>query len=460
MDSWAKTLSLGLFALLFVSFVISSANGAANWNTRRVGNGITGGSLAIDSHGNPHLVDYNWSFGDDGISYDMDYAVLMGTNWTTQIVDPLGGGGILALDSNNQPHIIYEVGNDLKYAVLSGENWSIQTIDSSSSRSYSMALDSNNNPHVVYSISHYNYSTNKLTSDIRYAVFEGSKWNIQTIDSVNVTVGNTLPKIALDSNNNPYIIYLETVQYRYYNKNSSNNPSLRENYNVKYAYAKDSIWSVQTMLSNCSGISNLVLDSIGKPSFSYLHENFAYLPDYGTLSTNYSVNYAYWNGYTWLTRTIAQQFIDSELGDTYLSLDSKGVPQVFFYEKMYQERTLSGLMFAQWTGSSWNIQNLGDIPSQPNYYVDTASITDFVVDGHGNLDLLYVGEVGTIHGAGIQGGLTYANLKISSYGLFSSEIILAFAVIGVFVILISLLLYKKHRATANSNESRKFDYIT
>jgi hypothetical protein len=427
---------------------ILQAQGDVTWNTQLVDHAGSGGSIALDSYGNPHIAYALWSFENDSTSTSLNYAVWTGTNWAIQTVDPSGSSGLLALDSMDRPHIIYTVGYDLKYAVLNGKNWDIQTIDSSGMWiRYSMALDSNGNPHVVYSTFNYykNYVNNSETEDIKYAVLDGANWAIQTIDSVNVTVGNISPSIALDSSNNPHMIYLETVQFQYPNKNSWNNLSFWETYNVKYASLTGSSWLVQTVVTNSTAIGNLVLDSKGQPSFCYIHENFSFIPESSSFQTSGSMNYAYWNGYAWLSRAIDSK--PSSSGQTYLNLDSNGNPQVYFYVENYQKPTDSGLMYTQWTGSSWNIQNIGSIPSNSDYYQSTANIADIAFDAHGKLSLTYDGEVGTIRSAPIYGDLTYASLETP---LTSAPdhllIIISVAITAVTILIVVLIIYKKKRS--------------
>ena len=63
----------------------------------------------------------------------------------------------------------------------------------------SIALDSVNNPHISYF---------DLTNvDLKYAVRNGSSWDIETVDSVGAVGG--FNSLVLDSANNPHISYLD-----------------------------------------------------------------------------------------------------------------------------------------------------------------------------------------------------------------------------------------------------------
>jgi hypothetical protein len=85
----------------------------------------------------------------------------------------------------------------LKYASWNGSMWILQNV---SLMGYiggcSMALDSNNNPHIIYYIA----------GNFYYATWNGSAWSIQTIDS-----GGSYCSIALDSNNSPHISYYDAT---------------------------------------------------------------------------------------------------------------------------------------------------------------------------------------------------------------------------------------------------------
>ncbi|UCD85029.1 MAG: hypothetical protein JSU92_02245 [Deltaproteobacteria bacterium] len=98
------------------------------------------------------------------------------------IVDDLGNvGGQTSLEFNycSFPRIsYYDMGNsNLKYASWTGTNWDIQTVDDTGSVGLytSLALDKNGYPRISY------YDVGN--GDLRYAVWDGSGWRIQTVDS-------------------------------------------------------------------------------------------------------------------------------------------------------------------------------------------------------------------------------------------------------------------------------------
>ena len=85
----------------------------------------------------------------------------------------------LALDGAGQPRISYrDVTNaDLKYAAWNGSAWEIQTVDSTGSvgNYSSLALDKSGQPRISFQ--------DDTNGDLKYAAWNGSAWEILTVDS-------------------------------------------------------------------------------------------------------------------------------------------------------------------------------------------------------------------------------------------------------------------------------------
>jgi hypothetical protein len=224
----------------------------------------------------------------------------------------------IALDSNNNPHIIYvTTTNELKYAFSKGSNWTIQAIDLSGNAwiDAAIALDSSGKPHIVYSYSR--YVPNDGTKDLRYAVWTGSNWTFQTVDTAHIF--GWWPSIALDSNDNPHISYVDPT----------------ENATMKYASWNGSSgqWNIQVIDSG--GTSSIAVDSKGYPHISY---------------GNYydGLKYASWNGTTWDFQTV-----DPTGGGSYLTLDSNDSPHISYLTYLND----SGYeKYAVWSGKNWSTQ--------------------------------------------------------------------------------------------------------
>ena len=414
----------------------------------------------MDSNGNPHVAFSHWDYTHDEFGRTttvshLNYAAWTGNSWDIQTVDSSASyGGMLKLDSGNRPHIIYTSGNDrvsLKYAVLSGGAWSTQTIDSSERWiEYAMALDLAGSPHVVYTSYHYseNYSNDTSTHDIKYATFNGRSWSIQIIDRLNSSVGFNTLSIALDSKGNHHVTYLEDAEFSYPRQNGVGFNPL-DTYNIKYAFLSGSTWQSQTVFTNSTNIGNLILNSEGQPSFSYEHDIFTVHIEYGSYGVNRTINYGYWDGHNWISQPVYSSRLDWE--KTFLHIDSNKNPQVYFYASDYSHSNNSGLMYAQWTGSNWNINELENILKNSTFEADRVEIVDMAFDSQGNPAFTVDGPVGNIRGMDITGDLTYTcvgALPVSSFGNNRTAVIpVVFAILAL--AFLSVILERKKNPPRN-----------
>ena len=154
-------------------------------------------SLAIDDLNIPHI-----SYDDVG-SLVVKYAVWNGNGWDKEIVEDTGSFlySSLCIDKKRFPHICYSDFSAsptyfLKYANWTGNGWDYSEIDTPDPVTGSMALGGNGNPQVFYSWYH--------TNEVKYAKRIGTQWNTERIDIGAWPLGET---IAVDSNNNPHVIY-------------------------------------------------------------------------------------------------------------------------------------------------------------------------------------------------------------------------------------------------------------
>jgi hypothetical protein len=156
-----------------------------------------------------------------------------------------------------------------------------------------------------------------FTSLCSFAIQAGdSTWNIQTVDQGYVGWDNTL---VLDSSGNPHISYYD-----------------ERNHDLKYASWTGSAWNTQTVdqKGDVGQYISLALDSKDNPHISYID------------TTNGNLKYANLVSSGWSIQTVAPT-VTQDFG-TALALDSKDNPHISYWGK--------GLMYASWTGSTWNIQ--------------------------------------------------------------------------------------------------------
>jgi hypothetical protein len=259
-----------------------------------VGWGEMDTSLALDTHGYPHI-----SYTDHAYQ-NLKYARWTGSEWAIETIDSDDDTGFypsLALDSNDYPHISYydmDYGN-LKYARWIGDQWNINTIDSGGivGAFTSLALDSSDNPHISY------YDSDG--QDLKYAQWSGTYWSINLVDSGG-TVG-LYTSLALDSSDSPHISY-----YDYDTKD------------LKYARWSGTQWSYAIVDSNgiVGKYTSLALDSSDSPHISYFDD------------TNDALKYAQWRGTVWTTDTVDS--VGTWGGHSSLALDTSNHPHIGYYD--------------------------------------------------------------------------------------------------------------------------------
>jgi len=229
-------------------------------------------SLALDSLGNPAISYY------DASSDDLKYAHFDDAVWDIETVDSVGDVGrytSLALGSLDNPAIsYYDVAKgDLKYAYrcCGWTTWGIETVDSTGDvGSYtSLAFDclyfpclASGNPAISY-----HDATN---GDLKYAHWNGTSWDIETVDSEDWVGSHT--SLAFDSCcdvvGNPTISYYDAA-----------------NGDLKYAHWNGTSWDVETVDSAgwAGRDTSLAFTSSGTPAISYgeathHHLKYAYIP--------------------------------------------------------------------------------------------------------------------------------------------------------------------------------------
>ena len=243
------------------------------WFVMTVAHGASFSSLALDSHGRPHI-----SYADAGMGSGakLRHAFWDGAKWQIQAIplnsDIIGYYTSIGLDSHDNPAIsFYEYrgprGTDLavrlRIVKWNGKIWELRTLDgdNQSGKFNSLAIDSGDHIHVAYA----NVNAAEMGAGIRYAYWNGGTWAVEDVDDreKNFTpmMGYALvgysADLALDRDGNPHITYM--------------------NYSVpalKYAVRRSGQWNVQTV-ERLSGVGYLdrnaiVIDDNGNPYIGYL----------------------------------------------------------------------------------------------------------------------------------------------------------------------------------------------
>jgi len=282
-------------------------------------------SMVFDSNGYPHISYYDNSNG------DLKYASWNGLEWDSQTVNSTGDVGeysSLALDANDYPHISYfdRTNGDLKYAGWNGLEWDSQTVDFTNDSAYvgeysALALDANDYPHISYFHSGF-------VDDLKYARWNGSAWDIQTVDSIG-DVGYAT-SLALDANDYPHISYHDF-----------------SNGDLKYASWNGLEWDSQTVDStdDVGEYSALALDANDYPHIGYYDHS------------NYDLKYARWNGSEWDIKIMvsATPGIDF-IGPCFsFVLDANDFPHISYH---YYDHNYGYLKYAVWNGLEWDSQTV------------------------------------------------------------------------------------------------------
>jgi hypothetical protein len=160
---------------------------------------VESSSIAIDSNGNPHVA-YNIQSLSTG-SY-LKYAVWNSSSWDVEILGINGHWVSLALDSNDRPHIAFHDDSESQvcYATKISDSWELTEFDTTTSvgNDPHIAIGSDDYPRIVYRGSSGN-------CPIKYAIYNGTSWNIETVDEGEQSVDEL--SFALNDNDIPFIVY-------------------------------------------------------------------------------------------------------------------------------------------------------------------------------------------------------------------------------------------------------------
>jgi cell division septation protein DedD len=252
--------------------------------------------------------------------------------WDSVIVDPLRNCGIgtsLSVDSSDLPHISYYGASgqtsDLRYANYNGSSWNIQILANASWVSQqlsttSLVLDSNGFPHIAY-IDEFK---------LHYCYWNGSRWSIMEADST----GGYYCSLVLGSGNTPQISHCVL------------------NGDLRYTTYTNFGWKT-TIVDSGGQYSSIALDHNNQPQISYYD------------STNGVLKYASWNGSSWIIE-VAYSSLGKVGMYSSLKVDSSGIPHIACVD--YQNAVVK---YVTRNASAWKAETVGET-GPLNYQVSLA----------------------------------------------------------------------------------------
>ena len=323
-------------------------------------------SLVLDSTGKPHIA-YSTDYSAD----ELRYARWSGSQWLTETVAVSGGRfPSLKLDVDNRPHISYRANNGnydqrlLKYAWWDDDQWQTQTADErgAAGKYSSLALDDAGNPFI----SHFDDAAGEL----RVARNQDGNW------SRTLVTGSYLPgkdtAIALDENDHAHIAYtegryenikyavwdgshwqLETAIYdRGYGQFYGTALVLDTTNHARIAYRNNSNQLIVSAQSDTDWTTTTALDVNGRGRISHMTDSSG-LSHLLFRQANHTLHYVWGEGANWQSE-VAINAATSEPITGYgpsMALDSQGQPHIVFWDA-----EKGGLFFASRQNSGWVVE--------------------------------------------------------------------------------------------------------
>jgi len=248
--------------------------------------------VTVDNNGSPHLC---VGFG------VLLYIALQNQKWVTQEIDPHSGTlsyhCSVAVGPDGTPHLSWyheylpggKQYTHFRHAGLENGVWVVRSVDGGISGKWnSMVIDSKGFPHA-------SYSQWAAGGDLRYAEWDGTSWNITTVDSSNnsSTYRGFDNSLALAPDGSAHISYFDARTLKYAHQNRG-----------KWVIEKVDV--VAPGYDFYGGSTTMLLDSHGNPHIIY--------GDFG------AVKHAFWDGKKWQIETVVsgavQQYnnVDAAIG--------------------------------------------------------------------------------------------------------------------------------------------------
>jgi hypothetical protein len=171
--------------------------------------------------------------------------------------------------------------------------------------------------------------------------------------------------------------------------------SFSKNQELMYASLIGSAWDKQSVAKIgdlSSTFSSLALDSSGKPHISYFYEKG--FSSGGNVIFTTELMYANWNGVQWNIQNVTQ--VD-RIQRCSLKLDSVGNPLICY-------DTNSGLKLTSWNGVGWITQQVGDFGGGASLALDSEGNPHICYDNDGGLVYAtWIGSMWQMQNVGSQG---------------------------------------------------------
>ncbi|MCD4653026.1 hypothetical protein K8T06_03735 [bacterium] len=248
---------------------------------------------------------------------DIEFTYFTGTGWNTEFIT--SGANVSAIDlevsSDGFPHIVYHNGdfsnNQIVYAYRDTNSWHTEILGSGGGMLQAppkLALDQNDRPHVIY----YDSSLYEMI----YAHNPGGSWNKETFLASNPEYVDL--KIAPDDH--PMIAYIDPT-------------------NVYLAEKINDVWGFETVVSSLDVRMRMVsieATALGEPCLLYIEDNIDYYDQD-------SLVYVEKSGNTWQFETLTTNISDNTINafSFELVMDPYGNPGV-----VYQDYIARNVKFA------------------------------------------------------------------------------------------------------------------
>lgn len=306
-------------------------------------------SMALDSLGRPHFVYNNnnagllkYSSPEENIHMDL----ITLPDWFA--IDYTS----IAVDESDNVHVVFGDDSDgqyLRYAVFDGERWDISSVVTVGYQNYpSLALDTSGNPAISFYDSE-NY-------DLKVAVKNGTEWEVQTVPKAGKQVG-MYPDMALDSQSNPHLVYTG-----------------QDGRAIKYASKTEGEWKISEIVPYETPPENYFFRA---PSLALDQDDLPVV----VFPFNSELLYATLLNDTWQFEAISP---DLEVQECDLTTDMSDMSHVAFtaydYESTTSGSTARDVLYAEKMQSGWSVEKVddGEIYSPK-----------IVIDSEGNVSILY-----------------------------------------------------------------------